>query len=109
MDDSRDEIIQILMEGNEPSKQQSKIVSIVGTGGLGKTSLANAVYEKLRAQLDYCAFVSVSQTPDMKNIFRCILNDFGEKFSKQTQDEGQLIKQLREFLKDKRYESSIEY
>jgi len=101
MDDSRDEIIQILMEGNEPSKQQSKIVSIVGTGGLGKTSLANAVYEKLRAQLDYCAFVSVSQTPDM--IFKCMLNDFGEKFNTKTQDEGELIKQLREFLQNKRY------
>ena len=104
MDDSRDEIIQILMEGNEPSKQQSKIVSIVGTGGLGKTSLANAVYEKLRAQFDCYAFVSVSQTPDMKNLFKCMLNDFGEKFSEKTQDEGQLIKQLREFLQDKRYE-----
>ena len=71
MDDSRDETIQILMEGNEPSKQQSEIVSIDGFGGLGKTSLANAVYEKLRAQFDYCAFVSVSQTPDM--IFKCML------------------------------------
>ncbi|KAG2563560.1 hypothetical protein PVAP13_8KG188906 [Panicum virgatum] len=104
IDDSRDEIIQILMEGNEPSKQQSKIVSIVGFGVLGKTSLSNAVYEKLRAQFDCCAFVSVSQTPDMKNLFKCMLNDFGEKFSEKTQDEGQLIKQLREFLQDKRYE-----
>jgi len=37
-------------------------------------------------------------------IFKCMLNDFGEKFNTKTQDEGELIKQLREFLQNKRYE-----
>ncbi|KAF8665881.1 hypothetical protein HU200_053963 [Digitaria exilis] len=38
---ARDELIKIITEENEVSMQQGKIVSIVGFGGLGKTTLAN--------------------------------------------------------------------
>ncbi|KAL6653772.1 hypothetical protein ACP70R_008696 [Stipagrostis hirtigluma subsp. patula] len=70
IDEARDDVIKTLTEGNEVSKLQGKIVSIVGFGGLGKTTLANLVYEKLRAQFDCTAFVSVSQTPDMGRLLK---------------------------------------
>jgi ATPase subunit of ABC transporter with duplicated ATPase domains len=60
IEESRDEVIKIMIEGNEASKEQKKIVSIVGFRGLGKTTLANVVYEKLKSQFDCSAFVSVS-------------------------------------------------
>nr|XP_034570180.1 disease resistance protein Pik-2-like [Setaria viridis]TKW01805.1 hypothetical protein SEVIR_8G202766v2 [Setaria viridis] len=39
IEEARDEIIRILMEGNEVSKQQDKIISIVGFGGLATGNL----------------------------------------------------------------------
>ncbi|CAL4979429.1 unnamed protein product [Urochloa decumbens] len=108
VDEARDELIKTLEEKNEVSMQQhGKIVSIVGFGGLGKTTLANVVYEKIRAQFDCCAFVSVSQTPDLKKLFKSLLNDLGKNTCEETSDEERLIRVLREFLQDKRYQSIL--
>ena len=49
VEETRDEVVKILMGGHEVSKVEDKIVSIVGFGGLGKRTLANAVYEKIRS------------------------------------------------------------
>ncbi|GJN38119.1 hypothetical protein PR202_gb27131 [Eleusine coracana subsp. coracana] len=102
--EARNELTSILMEGNEVSKQQVNIVSIAGFRGLGKTALANAVYEKLRAQFDCSAFVLVSQNFDLKKLFKEIVYQLGmEKDNKGTLDDMQLINELREFLQEKRY------
>ncbi|CAL4986442.1 unnamed protein product [Urochloa decumbens] len=104
VDEARDELIKTLEEQNEASMHQhGKIVSIVGFGGLGKTTLANVVYEKIKAQFDCCAFVSVSQTPDMKKLFKGLLNDLGKNTNKELLDEERFIRVLREFLQEKRY------
>lgn len=103
IDETRDELIKVLMDVNGVPLQQGKIVSIVGFGGLGKTTLAKAVYENIRALFDCCAFVSVSQTPDIKKLFKGMLYDLGNNINEETLDESQLINLLREFLKSKRY------
>jgi len=104
IDEARDEVISILMEGDDQvSNQHGKIVSIVGFGGLGKTTLANAVYEKLKEQFDCWAFVSVSQTPDMRKFFKGLLYELGKNVNDETLDERQLIDQVRKFLQMKRY------
>ncbi|CAD6253079.1 unnamed protein product [Miscanthus lutarioriparius] len=102
IDDTRDELIKVLMDGNGVPFQQGKIVSIIGFGGLGKTTLAKAVFEKIRALFDCCAFVSVSQTPDLKKLFKGLLYDLS-KINEETLDEKRLIDVVREFLKTKRY------
>nr|CAB3492236.1 unnamed protein product [Digitaria exilis] len=48
---ARDELIKIITEENEVSMQQGKIVSIVGFGGLGKTTLANTGLRRSRHDL----------------------------------------------------------
>jgi ATP-dependent Lon protease len=101
IEESRDEVIKILIEGNEASKEQKKIVSIVGFGGLGKTTLANAMYEKLRVQFDCSAFVSVSQTPGMYRLFKGMLSQLANKDSTASIDV--IIDELRGFLREKRY------
>nr|CAB3492134.1 unnamed protein product [Digitaria exilis] len=106
IDETRKELINILMEENGVTKQQCKVVSIFGFGGLGKTTLAKQVYEKIRALFDCCAFVSVSQTPDFKKVFKGILYQLDKKkydsINEKPLDEEQLISEIYEFLQQKR-------
>lgn len=104
IDGARDEIIKIMTEREEVPMQQGKIVSIVGFGGLGKTTLAKAVYEKIRAGFDCSAFVSVSENPDSKKLLKGLLYDLGKSINEETLDEMRLINILKEFLQDKSLE-----
>ncbi|KAM3405749.1 hypothetical protein ACQJBY_000016 [Aegilops geniculata] len=102
------DIVKMLTEGDEVSQKQPKMISIVGFGGLGKTTLANVVYEKLRGDFDCGAFVSVSLNPDMKKLFKSLLHQLDKGNYKNILDESawsetQLISEIRDFLRDKRY------
>jgi hypothetical protein len=96
-----DEVIKLLSDGD----QGMKVLSIVGCGGLGKTTVVNQVYQKIAEQFDYQAFVSLSQNPDMVMIFQSILSQVkkDECDSTSSSDKELLISELRDFLKDKRY------
>ncbi|XP_025827037.1 putative disease resistance RPP13-like protein 3 isoform X2 [Panicum hallii] len=104
---TRDELIRMLSEGDDGSKKKLRVVSVVGIGGLGKTTLAKTVYDKLKVEFECSAFVSVSHSPDMKKIFKDILleldKDKYDNIHNTAKDEKQLIDILREFLGNKRY------
>ncbi|BAF27938.2 Os11g0238700 [Oryza sativa Japonica Group] len=82
---------------------QRKIVSIVGQGGLGKTTLANQVYQKIKGQFSFSAFVSVSQKPNMDNLLRELLSQIKSNEPTESYSDQQLIDKLRTCLKDERY------
>ncbi|CAM0948203.1 unnamed protein product [Alopecurus aequalis] len=107
VDKAMDELTDRLFKSHDGSKQKLEIVSIVGSGGLGKTTLAKAVYDNLRKKIDCQGFVSVGRNPDNKKILRDILHEVDkEKYKKITEsklDEKQLIDELREYLENKRY------
>ncbi|KAL5207911.1 hypothetical protein ABZP36_032346 [Zizania latifolia] len=102
----RDELINWL-DVESRSMKHRKVLSIVGFGGLGKTTLANEVYRRVKAHFDCTAFTSVSQKPDMKKIFKDIIDQMPTKdeFLKDidTWDAKKFIEKLRELLVDKSY------
>ncbi|PUZ44264.1 hypothetical protein GQ55_8G076000 [Panicum hallii var. hallii] len=102
IDGPRKEIIELLT----CEEMQHKVVSIYGTAGQGKTTLAMEVYRKITEAFDCRAFVSVSQTPDIKKLLRDILSQISNnQFDDQTErwEMEQLICNMRDYLIDKRY------
>lgn len=104
IDTPRDELVKLLSDEDGELKNQLKIVSIVGTGGLGKTTLARQVYNKLGANFDCRAFVSISRSPNMPKILSSILSQLRNQDQNHAGvgDPELLIDHIREFLKDKR-------
>jgi len=83
------------------------IVSVVGAGGLGKTTLAKAVYDELSPDYDCQAFLSVGRNPDLVQVFTSIFFLLDkEKYTaiRDVKNLQLLIGELRKFLEIKRYE-----
>uniref|UniRef100_A0A0E0FB53 NB-ARC domain-containing protein n=1 Tax=Oryza meridionalis TaxID=40149 RepID=A0A0E0FB53_9ORYZ len=100
IDGPREKIVEWLKKDN--SEPQLKVVSIVGFGGLGKTTLANQVHHKIKGQFDCSTFVPVSRNPNIAKILTDMLKELGSSVDT-SDDERQLIYKLRAFLHDKRY------
>jgi hypothetical protein len=103
----RDDLTNWMMDEDNSSIKHPKILSIVGFGGLGKTTLANEVYRRIKGHFPCHAFVSVSQKPDLKKkIIKDMVSqmtdekDFKEDID--TWDDKKCITKLREFLQDER-------
>uniref|UniRef100_A0A8R7RCE4 Disease resistance protein RPM1 n=2 Tax=Triticum urartu TaxID=4572 RepID=A0A8R7RCE4_TRIUA len=101
----RDDFAKWVMD--DGNKHCCKVLSIVGFRGLGKTTLANEVYRKIRGHFHCHAFVSVSQKPDTKEIIKDVICQVSnnEEFKKDIEisDEKKSISKLRELLQEKRY------
>ncbi|VAH40359.1 unnamed protein product [Triticum turgidum subsp. durum] len=67
------EIMKLLSEGDDMSKKKLKIVSVVGFGGLGKTTLVKTVYEKIKGDFSCSAFVSVGRNAEAKKVLAHIV------------------------------------
>ncbi|CAL4996553.1 unnamed protein product [Urochloa decumbens] len=89
--------------GKMDKGQQFKVVSIVGFGGLGKTTLANEVYREVKGQFNSKAFVSISQNPDMARILQRMWLQLEPHTSSHVFEVQDLINNIRKHLEDKRY------
>ncbi|CAO2141695.1 unnamed protein product [Urochloa humidicola] len=102
----RDELIkELLMEPDGSLMHCLKVISIVGVGGLGKTTLAHVTYQHLREEFECHAFVTVSLNPDLKRILCSMLRQVTEQHycSTETWPVDEIIDRIRLHLKDKRY------
>jgi hypothetical protein len=97
-----DELTKILTDGDGDVYKQLKILSIFGFGGLGKTTLAKAVYDELQVQFDCKAFIPVGRNPSVKKLLSDILYGINKQMYPGL-DERQLIDELRGLLENKRY------
>jgi flagellar biosynthesis GTPase FlhF len=109
--EAMDELIKRLADEDIVSKHQLKILSIFGFGGLGKTTLAKEVYDRLQAKYACKTFVVVGRNPNPKKVFKDILLELDKQrymdFNLAMLDERQLINELREQLMNKRYPPTL--
>ncbi|KAG2602995.1 disease resistance protein RGA5-like isoform X2 [Panicum virgatum] len=112
IDGPRDDLVNWMVEDKGSSTKNLKVLSIVGFGGLGKTTLAKEVCSKIQGHFHCQAFVSISQKPNVKNIIKDVISqvpckkEFKEDID--TWDEKKFIVKLRELLQDKRYLITID-
>ncbi|TVU41769.1 hypothetical protein EJB05_15317, partial [Eragrostis curvula] len=118
MKDQIDTLAERLKKVSARAERHRKVFSVVGFGGVGKTTLAMEVCRLLEADFPYQAFVSVSQafepTRDLKALLKRVLQQIVKPKEKGIVEEAsldstdglndhQLAEKLQEGLKDKRY------
>ncbi|KAF6992107.1 hypothetical protein CFC21_009137 [Triticum aestivum] len=103
MDGPMKHVTALLMD----ESKELKVVPIVGSGGLGKTTLAMEVYRKIGSGGDFqCqACVSVSRTLDLVKLLKDILSQIDKHAYKECQswEKEQLIREIKQILTGKRY------
>ncbi|CAM0884885.1 unnamed protein product [Alopecurus aequalis] len=110
MDGPRDKLIQHLVGEEESTKLEPrlKMASIVGMAGMGKTTLADMVYEAIGNKFQSRAFVSVTPNPNMKEVLKSILEQVAAGSAAplvgiEAASQEHLIERISNFLKEKRY------
>uniref|UniRef100_A0A0D9XQP0 AAA+ ATPase domain-containing protein n=2 Tax=Leersia perrieri TaxID=77586 RepID=A0A0D9XQP0_9ORYZ len=109
--DPTEEIVDLLIGQISGKMKQRRIVSIVGPGGSGKTTLASQVYTKIGSQFSSKAFVSVSQKSNMNSLLWELLSEIQRSCGVSDNDHQpansysnqQLIGRLRNLLTGIRY------
>ena len=103
----RDEMIGWLVKG----QSHRIVVSVVGMGGLGKTTLAKKVYDHwmVRGHFDCHAWIAVSRSYNMVDLLRIMIKQFCEARKERppegidSADKMLVISKAREYLLEKRY------
>ncbi|XP_059629502.1 disease resistance protein RPM1-like [Cornus florida] len=100
----RAELTTLMAEEASPKRT---VISVVGEGGLGKTTLVKKVYDDQVACGNFVchAWITVSQSYNNKDLLRTVMKKFCETTSNgiETIEEASLIGKLREYLQRKRY------
>ncbi|CAN6343991.1 unnamed protein product [Urochloa humidicola] len=103
IENPKEELISMLMDER---REKLRVVSIVGLGGLGKTTLARKVYHEVGGQFNCKAFVSVFQTPDISRLLHGLLSQLDLPPPSCARELTDLIDYLREYLLTKRYDTT---
>nr|XP_027095900.1 disease resistance protein RPM1-like [Coffea arabica] len=90
---------------------QLKVVSVVGMGGLGKTTLVKKVYDDVavKKQFQSHAWITVSQTFQFSDIIKNLIQQLYNEIRLpvpgrvESMDDNMLIEFVRDFLRERRY------
>ncbi|XP_078165348.1 disease resistance protein RPP13-like isoform X3 [Carex rostrata] len=97
MQADKNKILELLHTEQTPRRA---VITIVGPGGLGKTTLAHMVYKSARADFDYHVMLSISQQFSLTDLLGKMLP---KDSTRENQTVGDLVNKLRSFLSTKRY------
>ncbi|KAJ4780123.1 Disease resistance protein (CC-NBS-LRR class) family [Rhynchospora pubera] len=86
----------------DPDTQRRAVVTIVGSGGIGKTTLAHMVYKSVQANFDFHMMLSVSQQFSPADLLRKMLTKLRGS-EPTTRDIGELFSELKGLLNSMRY------
>ncbi|CDP06250.1 unnamed protein product [Coffea canephora] len=101
IDQPKKHLISQLLQGDD---YQLKVVSVVGMGGLGKTTLVKRVHEdpEVRRHFPVRAWVTVSQTCDFQYLLKDLIRQLHEEGQKPVPQsiESMTTTELKKFIKD---------
>ncbi|KAM4075711.1 hypothetical protein ACJW30_12G008200 [Castanea mollissima] len=102
---------QLIMDWLMDGEPHLTVISIVGMGGLGKTTLAANTYnnDDVKKHFDCCAWITISQAYELEDVLRSLIKEFHE-LRKETNPADLnsmnyrlLVKTLVNYLEKKRY------
>ncbi|KAL5548059.1 hypothetical protein UlMin_003290 [Ulmus minor] len=102
---TREELMTRLVQG----QSTRMVISLVGTGGIGKTTLVKKVYdnEVVKGHFDCCAWITVSQSYSLEKLLRTMMQEIHQATEYIAGETGtiieRLISALRIYLETKRY------
>ncbi|KAK8561095.1 hypothetical protein V6N12_048171 [Hibiscus sabdariffa] len=90
--------------------QQRTVISVVGMGGLGKTTLVANTFNKqvVKQHFDCCAWITVSQQYVVTELFKSIIKELNNRAKAKiklvdSMEYQELVEELVNFLQPKRY------
>ncbi|CAO2142884.1 unnamed protein product, partial [Urochloa humidicola] len=85
------------------AERRLRVVSIVGLGGVGKTTLAKELYHEIKSQFECQAFARTSQKPDTRKLLSSILLQVRPERPPDASESSNLIDTIKAHLQHKKY------